>query len=112
MDEERLPLDPLDPTATAAGFNAVVRRLVIAAEPLLRARRVRGQLLRQIDRWRGPMLAAAAAIAVIALTALFRNGRPAPNATLAAGREASFASWVESGEQPEFEALLTFGLEE
>jgi hypothetical protein len=123
--DARMDLSALDPRADQLRFERMVRSTTAraATELTRRAERARASrrptVLAELARWRRPALAAAAAIAIAALTALRQVSIPWPDdsegddtgVAEAAGVPTSFASWVQSGELPD-PASLVFNLED
>ncbi len=102
MDDERIDLSALDPLRDADRVDAQVRAILERARPALAARRARR--LRTLGFWeqlgafRGPVLAAAAALTVTSAIVLVRV--PAPAARIAATRSASIGATASAVTNP------------
>jgi hypothetical protein len=111
MTDDPINLTPLDPTADAAGFDALVRGITARAEPILEARRARLTSVGQITAWRRAILLLAAAIALVAGVSLLqpRQASRGSETTLAdaMGVPSSVASWLRTGATPSPADLLT-----
>jgi acyl-CoA reductase-like NAD-dependent aldehyde dehydrogenase len=114
MTDDPINLTPLDPTADAARFDALVRGITARAEPILEARRARLTSVGQISAWRRPVLLLAAAIALVAGVTLLqpRQTSTRSETTLAdaIGMPSSVASWIRTGTTPSpADLLITSG---
>ena len=116
MTDDRIDFSPLDPTRDGERFDHVVHAIAAAAAPQLRARRFRATTIGQIGTWRRPMLAAAAAIAIVSFTVLTQVG-PGPGQTesggsseweiaVAMGVPTEIADWVAGDGNPTAADLL------
>jgi anti-sigma-K factor RskA len=111
MVDDPLDLSPLDPTTDPARF---ARRLAEigarAAEPLAARRANATGVLGALPRWRRPMLAAAAVVALISIAALVRvdvpNRSSATGVAEAIGVPQGLASWVRADSTPDPAELL------
>ncbi len=72
MNEERIDFSPLDPTQDQAGFDRVVESVMERAAEELAIRKVSSGPLAQLVRWKRPMLAAAAGIAMVSVGILWQ----------------------------------------
>ena len=70
MNDERMDLTPLDPARDPDRYERLVGAVTDAAAMELARRRLRTTAIGQVARWYRPMLAAAAAIAIAAVTVL------------------------------------------
>ncbi len=116
-DHDRLDLSPLDPERDAARLARSRAAILSRVAPSLRARRERGPALwLELARWRAPVFAAAALLAVASIAVILRTpptrtdlvatvattSTSSAPASLdeAAGLPAGVASWVETGTPP------------
>ncbi|HUE77342.1 MAG TPA: hypothetical protein VMM83_05320 [Longimicrobiales bacterium] len=113
MDQERIDLSALDPTADRLGYERLVRRVMEAAAPELARRAAAGNPLALLAGWARPMLAAAAAIAVLAIGALAATERSGAvvettgTVADALGLPAQAAEWLDEGREPtEYDLVL------
>jgi anti-sigma-K factor RskA len=110
MDDRRLDLSPLrpDPERAERAAGAILAR---ARASLDARRRARGSVWGELHAWQRPLLAAAAAAAILSIVALIRV-HPAERgghvATLSeeAGIPAPFAGWLDSDQPPDPATLL------
>lgn len=110
MDDRRLDLSPLrpDPERVERAAGAILAR---ARATLAGRRAMRGSVWGELHGWERPLLAAAAAAAILSIVALVRV-HPAERgghvATLSedAGVPAPFAGWVDSDQPPDPATLL------
>jgi ferric-dicitrate binding protein FerR (iron transport regulator) len=115
MDEDRLDLSALDPTAPTEELDRAVSAILRRAEPTLARRRGSRTVLGTLSAWRRPMAAGLGLAAGIALLLLVRAKEPAVevggSATLAEaiGLSSSVASWVERGDTPAIFDLFSTG---
>lgn len=117
MDDERIDLTPIDPTAAPPRFDAIVGRIMSRAAGTLAERRQAGTALAQIAHWWRPTLAAAAVLAVVALGTLALADTPAGAGTEsgiaeAVGVPSSLAPWVRVEESPTTAELVFTPIEE
>lgn len=110
MTEEPVDFSPLDPTASAARFDAIVGAVMRQATSELRRRRIRHTVTGQIYRWRRPMLAAAAATAIVSGAALWQTrsqgATTESGVAEALGVPTQLAGWVRDNTVPSPEQLL------
>lgn len=102
--DDRIDLSPLDPAGDPVRFESLLSLAVNDAVKARAARPAGVVRLLELSRWSRPLLAAAAAIAVIASATLVVAGRspasgPESLAELA-GIPHAVAHWAESGERP------------
>jgi hypothetical protein len=110
MDDDRLDLASLrpDPERVDRAAGAILAR---ARASLAGRRRMQGSVWGELHAWQRPLLAAAAAAAILSIVALIRV-HPAERgghvATLSeeAGVAAPFAGWLDSDHPPDPAALL------
>lgn len=113
MADDPLDLSPLDPTTDHARLERRLADIATAAATPLAARRVRAVtgVLAALPRWRRPMLAAAAVVALVSIAALARIDVPSrSNATGVAeaiGVPQGLATWVRADSTPDPAQLLT-----
>lgn len=116
MTDDRIDFTPLDPTRDPERFERIVQDVMAEAEDLLAARRAEHGVIGQVAGWWKPLLAAAAAVAVVSAATL----RLAPADTRsetefgiaeAIGVPTSVADWLETDEAPTAAELL-FALED
>ncbi len=104
-DPQAIDLSPLDPTRDAEHFEQVVSAITARAADEL-ARRARATPIIELARWRRPMLAAAAVLAIISLTVMSRLELPDTNAEAttgvaeALGVPSELAQWMWTDELP------------
>ena len=111
MENGRLDLSPLDPTADRLGYERLVRRIVDAAAPELRRRAAGAHPLAMLAGWARPTLAAAAVIALVAIGALVATDRvgaesEAGTVAEALGLPAEAAGWLSEGRAPTQDDLI------
>lgn len=112
MDQERMDLSALDPTADRMGYERLVRRVMEAAAPELARRAAGSNPLALLAGWARPMLAAAAIIAVFAIGALALTERAGAAAETvgtfadALGLPAQAAEWLTEGREPTEDDLV------
>lgn len=108
----RTDFGPLDPAADPRDFERRVRAIVARAGPELARRRGRASPLAAVAALRRPFLAAAAALAVVTLSALAflppAGAQAVPDAGLAEalGVPGGLAGWVRSDATPSPAELL------
>jgi hypothetical protein len=103
----------LNPDAHPERWARVVARIRAAAEPELgrRARAIRPASI--LHRWSRPTAAVAAAIAAAAITVLLVNpwSQPSPAQPVGVGHAIGlpdpFVAWIEAGEPPSIEEMLS-----
>jgi anti-sigma-K factor RskA len=103
MNDERLDLRALDPTRDPERFERAVGRIMDRAALPLAARRARLTAVGQVTRWWRPMLAVAAALAIVALGVLTRVDPAAatePGVAEAIGIPTTVATWMVTAETP------------
>jgi hypothetical protein len=76
MDDDRIDFSTLDPTQDRARFDELVASIMEKAEDELGVRRASTSALSQLVRWRRPMLAAAAVIAMVSVGILWQVQAP------------------------------------
>lgn len=107
--DDRIDLSSLDPEGAGPRFDRLVTGIVTDA---MAARSSRPQAVVPIlllTRWRGPLLAAAATIALVAGGSLIARPAPSPapqSVVEAVGIPASVARWAERGEVPSVGELI------
>lgn len=113
MDQERMDLSALDPTADRLGYERLVRRVMDAAAPELARRAAASNPLALLAGWARPMLATAAAVAALAVGALAATDRPGAGVETAGtfanalGLPAQPAEWLDEGREPtEYDLVL------
>ncbi len=110
MTEEPIDLGPLDPTADAARFDATVAAVMRDAALELRRRRLGWTAMGQLDRWRRPMLAAAAVMVLVSGAVLWqtrpRSLQTETGVAEALGVPTQLATWVRDDALPSPEQLL------
>ncbi len=79
-DDERIDLSELDPTADAERFERIVGVIAERAAPELRRRQESYEGFGGVMRWSRPVLAAAAVIILVSVTALARKDSGLANA--------------------------------
>ena len=70
MSDDRIDFSGLDPTQDAERFDAIVRSITDAAANQLAARRARATVVGQVASWWRPLLAAAAIVGIVSISAL------------------------------------------
>ncbi|MEE9197545.1 MAG: hypothetical protein V3U45_05330 [bacterium] len=111
---DSIDFSPLDPTTDEARFDEIVGGIVARAAGELSLRRARSTTIVQLARWRRPMLAAAALMAVISATILSQVGgqeaatfSQTDGVAEALGVPGLIAEWIETDELPSTADLLT-----
>ncbi len=103
--------DTLDPAREPERWDALVARVVKAAEPELARRRGDGSVVR-LRRWARPIAAAAASVAAVAGGTLFSMGMGAQSIEAQAPVLAeailpeAMVTWIEYGESPDMDGLI------
>lgn len=82
MDDEPIDLSGLDPEWDKTNFERTVRKITVAAAPLLARRRLRGSIWWQLAQWRQPIFAVGLAAVLLLLGVMQFE---APTQTVAAG---------------------------
>jgi predicted MFS family arabinose efflux permease len=105
MTDDRIDFSSLDPARDNERLDGAVASIMERAEASLATRRSQATVVGQIFRWRRPMLAAAAALAVASIGVLTQVEAPEEQETRAEVAEAigiptSLAQWVRAGETP------------
>ena len=72
MDNDRIDFTTLDPTRDQDRFDRLVGSITDRAADELAERRATGSPLNQLVRWKRPMLAAAAVVAMVSVGVLLR----------------------------------------
>ena len=112
--ENRIDLSPLDPTADPARFDRIVGSIVSGAASALQRRRTQNNVVGEISRWRRPMLAAAAAAAILSFVTLQtlptaeQDFESTGTIAEAVGVPSHLAEWVDQERLPTA-GELTFG---
>ena len=111
-----LPIDlsSLDPTREPARFERVVAAINARASDELAVRRSQTNAIAMLARWKRPMLAAAALVALISGTILFSVHAPPPESAPqtdgiaeAMGIPEALAQWIDSDALPTTADLIS-----
>ena len=112
--EQSIDLSLLDPTRDAASFERVVASINARASDELAVRRSQTNAIALLARWKRPMLAAAALMALISGTILFSVRVPSPNfapqtdgIAEAMGIPEALAQWIDSDDLPTTADLIS-----
>ena len=110
MTEPPIDLGPLDPTANTERFDAAVAAVMRDAASELERRRLRSSAMGQLDRWRWPLLAAAAVTALVSGAVLWQTRAgaflPETGVAEALGVPTQLAAWVRDEHSQSPEQLL------
>ncbi len=112
--DQLIDLASLDPTRDAARFEHVVASINARASDELAVRRSQTSAIVLLARWKRPMLAAAALVALISGTILFNVRVPQPDfapqtdgIAEAMGIPAELAQWIDGDDLPSTADLIS-----